>query len=197
VWVRSRAACVLAAALCFVTSLPAQEETTGRTEGFARLKGKVTSDNKPLEGAVVIAYELSTEQVHRSTPTDGKGRYEISELPLGYYDLAVQTTSGLFVGNQVVNIPPSDKTEVDFAVAPYSSAAAAAEVREFPGSDQAAQGVATVGEGQTAKEFWKSPKGIAILVGGGGVVLLAIAASGGDDDPVAVEPPATPFMPSP
>ena len=153
-----------------------------------------SENNKPVEGAVVIAYQLSTEEVHRSTPTDGKGRYEIPELPLGYYDLAVETPSGLFVGNQVVNIPPSDKTEVDFAVAAFSGTTAAAGAREFPGSEQAAQGVATVGEGQTAKEFWKSPKGIAILVGGGGVILLAIAVSGGSDD----EPPpvASPFMPT-
>ncbi len=190
---RSGAACVLAVALCFPSTPRAQEEnvTTGRSEGFARLRGKVTgADNKPVEGAVVIAYQLSTEEVRRSAPTDAKGRYEIPELPLGYYDLAVETDAGLFVGNQVVNVPPSEKAEVDFAVAAYAGAAAVAGAREFPGSDEAAQGVATVAEGQTAKEFWKSPKGLAILIGGGGVILLAIAASGGDD-----EEPASPTIP--
>ena len=42
-----------------------------------------------MAGATVIAYHLSTARVFKSEPTDSKGHYEMSELPLGYFDLAV------------------------------------------------------------------------------------------------------------
>ena len=59
------------------------------------------------------------------------------------------------------------------------------ETMNFPGSDLEPVGVAVVSEKATGREFWRGPKGIAILAGLGGAALLAFAAGGGNDEPTA------------
>jgi hypothetical protein len=154
--------------------------------GTSVISGKVLSpDGKtPLTGAQVLAYHLSTEEVFTSEPTDGKGHYGLEALPYGYYDLAVQTGDGLFVGNQVVNVGPDSRAAVDFTVNPFPQGAdpGLAQAREFPGSSQDSTGLAEVAEQSSGQEFWSSAKGIAIIAGGGAAVLLAIATISDDDD---------------
>lgn len=169
---------------------PPPEEPVGK----ARLLGKIKdSDGKsPLAGVTVVAYHLSKDEFFRSEPTSKKGDFLIENLPLGYYDVAVELPDGdLYVGSTVVNLPPGGKAILVLTVAPFG-----------PGDDPTRQwgsaatgatgaGVAQVGLKMTQKEFWKSPKGIAIIAGIGGGALLIWAASGAEDD--VVEPPATVF----
>ena len=54
-----------------------------------------------------------------------------------------------------------------------------------PGSELEPVGVAVVREKETGREFWRGPKGIAILAGLGGAALLALAAGGGNDETTA------------
>ena len=159
--------------LALQPALPAQEAAPA---GNSRLLGKIEGyEGKPMSGVRVLAYHLSSEAVYRSEPTSNKGEYEIEGLPYGYFDLAVETTEGLFVANQVVNVPPASKTAVSMALA----AAAGTPPRVFPGAPQEAQGVASVSEKPTGRDFWRSPKGVAIIAGGGALALLAIAGGGG------------------
>jgi len=169
-----------------LSPLAAQTEPTtepvGRssTQGEGQIKGRVTgTETTALAGATIIAYHLSTETVFRSKVTDGKGNFTIDGLPYGYFDVAVQTADGLFVADQVVNVPPSGKVSMSMALVVGTTGESAP--RGFAGLDQAAAGVAQV-DSKKSGSFWKSSKGIAVLGGIGGVVLLAIALSGSDDD---------------
>jgi len=176
---------VLTLLLAGPSVVPAQEVGP---PGGSILTGKVVaSDGKSrIAGATVLAYHLSTETMHRSEPTDSKGRFRFEGLNLGYYDLAVQTPDGLFVGNQVINVPPAGKAEIDLTVTSYDELGAAApEPREFPEVQLAALGAAQVQEGMTGKQYWRSPTGIAILGGIGGAILLGIALSGKEDSATA------------
>jgi len=152
---------------------PAQQPT-----GHTVLQGKVvdSAGKRGVEGAVVLAYHLSTERMFRSEPASSNGSYRIEGLLSGYYDLAVEGPDGLFVGSNVVNIPPGSKAVLNFTMTPFGAATASADARQsFPGLDSPSSGTATIMRKGTKKDFWRSAKGVAILAGTGGVILLVIA----------------------
>ncbi len=89
---------------------PADDDPPDDTAaGTGLIKGKVfmTDAKNPVEGAIVHAYHLGSQQVFSSGPTDDKGRYEMGGLPFGYADLFVETPDGVFVANQVESVPPA------------------------------------------------------------------------------------------
>lgn len=149
--------------------------------GTSVLTGEVLSaDARPMAGARVLAYHLSTEKLYTAEPTSNRGGYQLRDLPYGYFDLAVETPDGLFVGNQVVNLPPAGKVGVVLKVgAPAPTAGGPGQAREFPGSDQTAMGMAEVRERLAGRDFWRSPKGVAVIAGAGALSLLALAGSAG------------------
>jgi hypothetical protein len=184
----------IVSALLFVTVTPvAAQAVQPSPTSPSRLSGKIFStEGKPVMGATVMAYHLSTEELYSSAPTGADGEYAIDNLPYGYFDLAIETDAGVFVGNQVVNLAPSSKAVVNFTTVEYGSGDPAA--RTFPGADTESAGVARVREKVTGRAFWTSAKGVAILTGGGAVALLVIAA-GADDDDDPVEQDVSPSAP--
>ena len=144
--------------------------------GTSRIEGKITSGSKktPVVGATILAYNLATGTIFRSQPTAKNGRFEVTGLAHGYYDMAVEAPDGLYVATQVVNVPPDGRAVSDLNLQP--TGAGESGPRDFPGSDQAASGIAALIE----KSFWLKPKGIAIW-GGGTVVALALLLGGGSD----------------
>jgi len=184
---RLTVALLIAGFLAPSLSLAAADPASGET---ARILGTIFGpDGKSkVAGAVVHAYHLSSERSFSSAPTGPDGRYQINDLPYGYFDLAVETPTGLFVANQVANVPPAAKAVLSFTLQTYEDQAAGGEEEErraFPGAETPPSGTASVQQRLTGRDFWRSPKGIAILGGAGGAVLLAIAASGGGSEPQA------------
>ena len=166
----------------------ASAQEMGAAAGQAQLRGRVSAiDGASVAGATIIAYHLPSERVFRSEVTDSSGSFSILDLPYGYYDLAVQTPTGLFVADQVVNLPPSGKASVNMTLSPGGTDRSAP--RGFPGADEAPVGVAMV-DTKEKGSFWKSPGGMAIIAGAGAVLLAAIALSGDED-----EQPASPSEP--
>jgi len=154
--------------------------------GNSILAGKlVEADGKtPLAGARMHVYHLSSEETYVSDPTGPDGKYQMEGLPFGYFDMAIETGEGMFVADQVVNLPPSGKVVVTLAVARFGTEETRPEdeARIFPGSDDPASGVARVSKKATGRQFWRSSKGVAILAGGAAVLLLLIAVSGGSSE---------------
>ena len=62
---------------------------------------------------MVYAFHLDTSTVYASEPTTPKGRYRIDGVPLGWFDTYIETPDGLFMANQVVNMPPKGEISVD------------------------------------------------------------------------------------
>jgi hypothetical protein len=154
----------------------------------SEVRGKVVSaDGKAVSGVEVLGYHLATEEIYRAT-TDGKGHFSMTELPYGYYDLAVLGSDGLFVSDQVANVSPTGKNVVEFRLQPFGETTQS-DRRAFPGNDQTPIGIARVEDQRMVGEsFWSSPKGISILSGGGALILLAIAGSSSESN-------ASPFIP--
>jgi len=173
-----------------LTAAPVAAQGSDPADGTSALGGKVVSaDGKaPVEGATVLAYHLSSEALFSSAPTNAKGDYTINGLPYGYFDLAVDTPDGLFVGNQVLNVAPSARAAANFTLTPTPEGQAGP--RDYPGSDETPTGLASVTEKLTGRAFWRSPRGVAILAGAGAVALLALAGGGGSS---SNETPVSPF----
>lgn len=151
-------------------------------EPASKLAGKILGPGgQPLSGVQVVVYHLSTEQVFTSSPTDGGGKYELTNLPHGYFDVAVQTTDGLFVTDQVVNVPFQGKATLSMTVE-TAAAGTTTTARQFPGVDQPAVGVAKANSHAGGfKNFLRGPAGTAVIAGGGALTLLAIAGSDSSD----------------
>jgi len=183
---RPLAALAMAGLLAGVGPVRAQapaEPEAAPPAGTSSISGRVLGADGPVAGAVVHAYHLSTETSYDSAPTGGSGQFRIEDLPYGYFDVAVETPGGLYVADLVANVPPAGNTTLVMTLTPGDSAVMAP--RPFPGSAADPVGVAAVSEKATGREFWRGPKGIAILAGLGGAALLAIASGGSDDEPVA------------
>ena len=157
--------------------------------GTSRIVGKITSGDKkkPVEGAEALAYHLSSAQVYRSASTAADGRFEFTGLLHGYYDLAIQTNIGLWVGTSVINAPPNGKAVANLHLIPSSAVGQSEEARDFPGADQAPIGIAQFVEGGM------KPKGIALLTAGGVLGALGIASLLNESD----APPPSATLPGP
>jgi len=193
------AALVLVAAM-LPGVVPAQD-APGATEGeiigplpeAGSLEGKVFGpDGKtPVSGAVVYAYHLDSDEVFSSTDTDGKGRYSLKGLPLGWFDLFVRTEEGVFVANHVVNIPPKSKITASLTLQGYadeSSWFSGNSRRAVPGLEEEATGVANLDRTAKGQSFWAKPAGIGIIIGGGALVVLGILLAGEDTTEVVASP---------
>ncbi|MCH7780291.1 MAG: carboxypeptidase regulatory-like domain-containing protein [Acidobacteria bacterium] len=145
----------------------------------SEIRGKVLgTDGRPAAGVEILAYHLATEEVFTTT-TDGKGRFTLADLPYGYFDLAVRSSAGLYVSDQVANVSPTGQNVIAFRLLPFYSSTRA-DQRAFPGADEIPVGLASViDQRMVGDSFWRSAKGISIVAGGAAVVLLALAGGSG------------------
>lgn len=180
-----------AVALFFAPGLPCPAAGETATDNDAAGSGTITGEIVGVGGkgkagrAVVHAYHIESGKVISSEPAGANGSFTLAGLPIGYLDLAVEYQGEIYIANQVINMPPSGKMVLRFSLAefgnlPEEDALGGRESR-FPGTDKSASGYASIKQRLRGREFWRSPKGIAIIAGGGGLVLLGIASGGGDD----------------
>lgn len=161
--------------------------------GTARIFGRIVGADGQAQVAAtrVLAYHLTSGKTFRSAPVKPNGEYEIGELPFGYFDLAVQTAQGLWLTNRVVSLSPAGKAEMILALGAGGAAAGLESGRTWPGEEPGALiGAFEVRQAPRGRDFWRTPKGVALMTGAAAVALLALATSGGDD-----ETTATPVVP--
>jgi hypothetical protein len=180
----------LAFAWALLLSLVPQHSLAQYTPTGVTSTGKITAkvldaEGEQVRGARLLAYHLSSEQLFTSEPTEKNGECRIEGLPYGYFDLAIETPDGLFVANRVINLAPTGTAAVILTVVPYQPSAAQG-ARKHPGSDQEPLGQAELSRKPKGREFWRSPKGVAIIAGIGGAALLAIAA-GSDSESISTQ----------
>ena len=86
----------------------------------AKLGGYVFASDglSPLAGVNVKAAHLETKTVYTSSNTKPDGRYSMTGLPPGTYELAVQTPEGLFAARTPVKAAAGQRTLVSIAINP-------------------------------------------------------------------------------
>jgi len=192
---RRAAALVAAIALAFAPAVaedPADADADPAASGTGTLVVRVRVGrglDVSLEGARVLAFHIGEQKVFASDPVGRKGEAQITGLPRGYFDLAVEVGEDVYVASDVVHLPPAGRVLLDLELGEFPPTVPA-DRRRFAGLDREGEGQAETSRRLRGREFWRSPKGIAILAGGGGAVLLGIALSGSDD-----EVQASPFVP--
>ena len=142
-----------------------------------------------VEGAVVRAAHMETRTVYESAPTSTNGAYSLANLPAGSYDLAIETSDGIFISDAFLQPEPGKKMVVFFALQPADGSSKAEDEddsEEEEGSgEQGEQGEEDPPpdpepKQQTKKKktggFFKTPGGaaLAIVLTGG---LLGAAAN--------------------
>jgi hypothetical protein len=170
-----------------------------REPGQGALRGKIFEEDAktPVGAATVRAVHLDTNEVFEGAPTTADGKYEVAGLPYGYYNLIVETPAGLYLSNRILNVPPEKKVEASFMLTesrPEEKEWWEAEPsRRVPGMDRPPDGVARIIEKRDTGSFWKSGKGIAVMVGGGALIVGALVLTA--DDSTSSETPESPSTP--
>lgn len=91
----------------------AQVATTGALVGTA-----VDSNGEPLPGTRVTVTLLANPAERRSTVTDGRGRYQLSQLPVGTYDVTFDLIGFKRQVVQGVTIPAETKMALTSSMTP-------------------------------------------------------------------------------
>ena len=178
-------------ALLLLLTIPQQAVRAQYTQpgmrGTGKLQGKlIDTEGRKLRGARILAYHLSSAALYTSEPTGGDGKYRVTEMVHGYYDVAVETSDGeIYLADRVVNMPPSGSLAVILTLAAFEPTTAPL-ARKHPGSEQDPSGMAELERKPKGREFWRSPKGVAIIGGLAGVALIAIATSSDPEDRATV-----------
>jgi hypothetical protein len=114
----------------------------GPSAGPASLEGSIVigapgaegGGLRPVSGAVVRAADLVSGAIHDSAASGEKGEFRIASLPPGSYSVAVQTSEGLFLTDQVVTLAAGQPGRVSFSL----RARADAEEEEGTSGDKTA-----------------------------------------------------------
>jgi hypothetical protein len=192
------AALLLALLLVLPAWAPSALAQEAREPGRGSLRGKILLDDQktPAVGATVRAVHLDTNEIFEGAPTTADGKYEVKGLPYGYYNLIVETDGALYLSNRILNVPPEKKVEASFALTesrPEEKEWWEAEPsRRVPGMDRPPDGVARIIEKRDTGSFWKSGKGIAVMVGGGALIVGALVLTADSSSDETPQSPTTP-----
>jgi hypothetical protein len=189
-------ACALVVSLAAPVAVLADEGTAAAAApGTGRVKARVFGSNgkTPVAGALLRAYHLDSGKVYSSSPATGKGECELKGLPYGYLDIAIETKDGVFVGNQVVNVPPDGTVTLSVTLTKYAERTPAwwsgKAPRQVPGTRNESQGIAELNMKSQGRAFWTSPGGLAIIGGATGLVLLALTSQSGSSSTTSPSSP--------
>jgi hypothetical protein len=128
-----------------------------------------------LGGAKVVVVDSRTGKQYNSGVSGDVGSYEVTGLPAGTYDLAIDIGGDIYVADNLIELAPGQKLSLSYSVQRGRPAnrtvrglkepkGAAGVVGIFKGT-----GVASAFAKQAGAPFWSSP---------GGVVLLTVLSAG-------------------
>ena len=92
-----------------------------QTGGRGRLVGFVfgRDGSTPVAGAVVVARNVSTGSLVRSSITDDTGAFKVENMEAGIYALGVSSSAGDFNSQDLVGIKPDETAKISIALNSY------------------------------------------------------------------------------
>lgn len=142
-----------------------------------------------LGGAKVVVVDSKTGKQYNSGVTGDVGSYEVTGLPAGTYDLAIDVGGDIFVADNLIELAPGQKLSLSYSVQRGRPAnrsvrglkeprGAAGVVGIFKGT-----GMASAFTRQAGSPFWSSPGGVILLsvLGAGAAVAIYDAISDEDN----------------
>lgn len=145
--------------------------------GLGSIRGVIYRDDDTtrIMGASVTAINVKTGRRYTSNYTGDNGAYEVTGLPAGTYDVAIEVGDKVYVTDNLVELAESQRLYLSYSVGGGTQTAADTPV--FKGgakltfTDPNAVPAATPG---SKKSFWKRPGGIAII----SVLVAGVTAAG-------------------
>jgi hypothetical protein len=186
------AACLIAFPV--VRAQPAQEAPV-EVDVPATASASITvvdENGEPLEGVEVVLGTTEGEIVTRAI-TDGDGVATFEGLSHGYRQVAFRWQGDAFVANRVLLLSPDEELEATFELGDFT--AREKDVGLAPGQTvpllgEPAVGVATLDEsyGPTGWAWFRTGKGVAVLIGSGALLVGGIVALTDAEDEFIVSP---------
>jgi len=176
---------VLLLALVAANALPARAADEAKAPKMARLSGSIHDEaGKPVAGAKLVLTPLEARGAALTVESDAGGKYVFPAVARGLYDLAVAYGGKAYVSNRSLLVPPLKKVVADFRLSPVQTDDKLGGIeagKPAPGLNAPIYGVARLVENTepTGLAWFRTGKGVAVLVGGGALVVAALIASGG------------------
>jgi hypothetical protein len=136
-------------------------------EGLGSIRGLLYKEDESarLIGATVTAINVQTGRRYVSNFTGDNGAYEVSGLPAGTYDIAIDAAGKVFITDGLIDLAENQRLYLSYAV--RAPSAADAEGPYFKGGAKLAftdpNAVPQAAGPAAKKSFWKRPGGIAII----------------------------------
>jgi hypothetical protein len=88
----------------------------------ATLAGRIlqSGSSSGVADAVVKVALRPDAKVYESTRTDAKGAYSLAGLPSGTYDVAVESSGGLYVSPQPLSLEAGEKRDLSLSIRPQA-----------------------------------------------------------------------------
>jgi len=183
----------------FVAASPAPlMAKTPKTAETSRLSGRITLENGENAADVrIVMRRMESEAPPLEARTDSRGHYVFKAVRYGYYELAFEKDGVAYASNRLLDIPPDEKVEADFTLGGFrpedaETALALDDPLPLLGPETRAAGVARLAEnfGPSGWAWFRTGKGVAVLVGGGALAVVALIALS-DPNPIPNEPVAS------
>ncbi|HZI94180.1 MAG TPA: carboxypeptidase-like regulatory domain-containing protein [Patescibacteria group bacterium] len=195
--------------------VPASRAAIGQPQ-LAEIRGNVLAADglTAVAGVSVKAANMQTRQVYTSQPTGQNGMYSLQNLPAGSYDLAVETSHGLYPADTLVDANAGKRLTVSLALKPVAKPGENAK-DDPPAPPKPEEGTKDEGKKDEGKKeegkkdqpasppepqpqkkpkktggFWRSPGGAAIVIVAGAAVVgfAANNAAGNSSEPPSLSP---------
>jgi len=152
---------------------PAAAEGAGETartpahEGLGTIRGVLFKEDETtrLAGATVTTINVRTGRRYVSNFTGDNGAYEVSGLPAGTYDIAIDAAARVYVTDSLIDLAENQRLYLSFAV--RAPTGAGPDTPLFQGGAKLTftdpSAVPQASGAAARRSFWKRPGGIAII----------------------------------
>jgi hypothetical protein len=156
--------CLVACLALWLALGPGAAGPLGAADGPGVMRGVLFRQDETtrLSGATVTAINVRTGRRYLSNHTGDNGAYEITGLPAGTYDLAIESADRVYVTDILVELAEAQRVYLSFALQPRGEAAGHAEAR-MTFTDPSAVPQPAREPAAKKKGFWRGAGGIAII----------------------------------
>jgi hypothetical protein len=159
-----------AALLALLVLPPFAGVSSAATASAGAIRGVLykADETTRLAAATVTAINVKTGRRYVSNHTGDNGAYEITSLPAGTYDIAIDVAERVFVTDNLIDLAENQRLYLSFAVMPKATAApGATEPTDAKGEAKMTftdpSAVPQSAPAEKKKGFWSRPGGIAII----------------------------------
>ena len=167
-------------------------------EGRSSILGWLRDEQgKDLAGARFLLTPIEGQAPPLSAVTDKFGEFALRKVRYGYYRYGIETTTGVYLGNRILLVPPEREVPIEIDLSPFlpeDDKLGLSRTDPVPGTDKVPVGVARLFEetGPKGLAWFQTGKGVAVIVGAGILLVGALIVFTSPDEETTSASPSTP-----